>query len=427
MCDSIVALAGETRAGRSLYGKNSDRKGGECQPFVQFPEAFHPPDAALRCTHLEIPQVAETYRVMGHSPWWVWGFEHGVNEHGVAIGNHSVFSKEPIEEEPGLIGMDLVRLGLERGRSAREALEVIASLVERCGQGGAALAPDAGGYHNSFVLADPQEAWHLETSNRHWAARRVGLAAISNHLAIGTDWEIASRDVERFAKDQGFWTGTGRLDFAAAYRHPFVPPHVSEGRQRRADMLLLERRDRHDVASFESILRDHGEGGPVWRDGDASFEEERFFTLCAHSEPAFATTASLVAELPDDRRAPWPVWVGFGTPCAGIFLPVYLHGVLPDALARGGEKPGEDSAWWVFKRLHDAVSADPVRNTPAVREGWASLEERIETDRTTAETKALEATLAGDEDHAAEIVSAFMLRCVTDALARAEALRSALD
>ena len=62
---------------------------------------------------------------MGHSPWWVWGFEHGVNEHAVAIGNHSVFSNEPLEEGPGLIGMDLVRLGLERGRDAREALAIL--------------------------------------------------------------------------------------------------------------------------------------------------------------------------------------------------------------------------------------------------------------------------------------------------------------
>ena len=95
---------------------------------------------------------------MGHSPWWVWGFEHGVNEHGVAIGNQTVFSNEPIEQTPGLIGMDLVRLALERGRDAREALEVIATLIETHGQGGAAFAPDAPGYHNSFLLADPQQS-----------------------------------------------------------------------------------------------------------------------------------------------------------------------------------------------------------------------------------------------------------------------------
>jgi len=80
------------------------------------------------------------------------------DEHGVVIGNLAVFSREAPEEELGLIGMDLVRLGLERGRDAREALEVIAGLIETHGQGGAAMAPGAGGagYHNSFLLADPE-------------------------------------------------------------------------------------------------------------------------------------------------------------------------------------------------------------------------------------------------------------------------------
>ena len=59
---------------------------------------------------------------MGHSPWWVWGLEQGVNQCAVAIGNHTVFSNEALEEQDGLIGMDLVRLGLERGRTAAEAL-----------------------------------------------------------------------------------------------------------------------------------------------------------------------------------------------------------------------------------------------------------------------------------------------------------------
>ena len=110
MCDSVVATGPHTVSGATLFGKNSDRKEGECQPFVQHAAAYHPRGGRVRCTHIEIPQVAETYRVMGHSPWWVWGFEHGINEHGLAIGNQTVFSKEPVEEAEGLIGMDLVRL-----------------------------------------------------------------------------------------------------------------------------------------------------------------------------------------------------------------------------------------------------------------------------------------------------------------------------
>jgi len=79
MCDSLVAVASETAVGCTLFAKNSDRKAEECQPFVQFPASTHPPGSTVRCTHIEIPQVAETYRVMGHSPWWIFGFEHGVN------------------------------------------------------------------------------------------------------------------------------------------------------------------------------------------------------------------------------------------------------------------------------------------------------------------------------------------------------------
>ncbi len=121
MCDSLVALGSHTSLGATLFAKNSDRSLGECQPLLQLPAAIHPRGARLRCTHIEIPQVAESYRVMGHSPWWVWGFEHGVNEYGVAIGNQTVFSKEPVEAEPGLIGMDLVRLGLEVDRDGPRA------------------------------------------------------------------------------------------------------------------------------------------------------------------------------------------------------------------------------------------------------------------------------------------------------------------
>jgi len=427
MCDSVVAVGAETASGRTLYAKNSDRKADECQPFVQHAEAWHPPGARLRCTHVEIPQVPETFRVMGHSPWWVWGFEHGVNDQGVAIGNHTVFSNERIEATPGLIGMDLVRLGLERGRSAREALEVIATLLEAHGQGGAAVAPGAVGYHNSFVLADAKEAWQLETSNRRWCARRVQRAAVSNHLTVGDDWDIASRDIESYAREQGWWQGTARLDVAAAYRRRDVPARVSEYRQGCAARLLEADAGRLDPAAMARILRDHGAGGPVWRDGDATPEEERFFSVCAHSEPIHVTTASLVAELPAEPREPWPVWIGFGAPCTGILLPVYLHGVVPAALARGAEAPDADSAWWRLRALQDAVLADPVRNTPLVREGWRALEQRLETERIAAETDALAALGAGDEDGAANRLGAFMEDAIAAALARADELRTRLS
>jgi secernin len=417
MCDAAVATGAHSASGRALFAKNSDRKEGECQPFVQHPAAFHPRGATVGCTHIAIPEVAETYGVMGHSPWWVWGFEHGVNEHGVAIGNQTVFSREDVELEPGLIGMDLVRLGLERGRTAREAVEVIATLLEAHGQGGPALAPDGAGYHNSFTLADPSEVWLLETSGRRWAAKRADAGALTNHMTLGVDWEIGSRDLETFARAQGWWRDDGRVDVAAAYRNEFVPGRISEGRLRRSCELLAAE-DHHDVASLRRLLRDHGEGGVAPPEG-ATPDDERYFTLCMHSEPIGTTTASMIAELPRDRSVARPVQVGFGTPCTGIFLPVYLDAVLPPELARGGELPSETSAWWVFERLRRAASSDFARHTPQLRKSWAPLEERIEHERRRVEASVAAST---SPEAAEALLGDFMQRTVDGALALARTL-----
>lgn len=426
MGDSVVAVGDETAAGVTLFAKNSDRRADECQPFVQFSEANHPPEAVLDCTHIAIPQVAETYRVMGHSPWWAWGFEHGVNEHAVAIGCQRIFSNEPVDAKAGLIGLDLVRLGLERGRSAREALEIIAGLIELHGQGGPSFSSQAEGDHNAFLLADSAEAWLLETSNRRWAARRCALEGVSNHYSIGSDWEFGSMDLVEFARAAGWWSHNGRLDVAAAYCDGSVTSLSSRGRQRRSRELLNRATGRHEVATFQQLLRDHLDGGAAWFRGSTP-DEERHYTLCAHSEPLHWTTASIVAPLPRERRTPWPIWISFGTPCTGTFLPVYLSGAIPTELARGGEESRRDSAWWTFKRLQDVAGRDPERATPILRAGWAEFEAQVERARRVAEETARGAARVGDRDRAARDVTEFMDWAVAAALARAEWLLDSIQ
>jgi dipeptidase len=403
MCDSIAASGAATRSGRTLFGKNSDRKPGECQPFLHFAEAWHAPGARVRCTHIEIDEVPHSFAVMGHSPWWVWGFEHGVNQHAVAIGNHSVFTNEPLEERAGLIGMDLVRLALERASSARAALDVIVALVAEHGQGGAALAPEGPGYHNSFLIADPREVWVLETSNRRHAARRVELGSCTNQLALGREWDLAS-------------AGVG--DFAGELRNPHIPAQITSGRARRARELLDSGRGAHDLASFSRILRDHDRFGETWRTGTAPADEQHF-TLCAHSDPVHRTTASLLGELPMDRERPWPVFASFGTPCTGLWLPLYLDAPPPAALARGGSCPGMDSAWGSFEALGAAVARDPGPRTRALRAHFAELEAAIESWRAEAEAQAAAELRAGDRDGAAKRLSELMERCADAALASA--------
>lgn len=429
MCDSLVSVGPNSADESTVFAKNSDRHAGECQPLVQQPGAFHPRGAEVHCTHVVIPQVAETYRVLGHSPWWVWGFEHGVNEHGVAIGNHTVFSREPVEDVPGLIGMDLVRLGLERGRDAREALEVIAALIEQHGQGGSSFGPGEAGYHNSFMLADPTQAWVLETSGRRWAGRRVDLEARSNHLALGSNWSIGSRDLESFARLEGWWGGRDRLDVAKAYRNPNVPSDLSEGRLRRSQALLEEGRGKHDAETMIAALRDHGQARLLPPEEGGAPSDDRF-TLCMHAEPVGTTTASLVAALPADRARPWPIWVSFGSPCTGLFMPVYLDGVLPAALARGeAAAPAveDESAWWVFHRLGEAAARDYARAMPRLRARLRELEEIIEGDRSLVEREAAVQSAAGSHGEAARLVTDFMQRMVSRVLEDVNALTAELS
>src|SRR6185369_17160820 len=134
-CDTFVALAPATRAGVTLFAKNSDRPPRESQRIVSLPRRRSAAGQRLRCQWIDVPDVRETAAVLGSQPWWLWGFEHGVNEHRVAIGNETVFAREPLGAQ-GLLGMDLVRLGLERGQSARGALDVMTGLLETHGQGG---------------------------------------------------------------------------------------------------------------------------------------------------------------------------------------------------------------------------------------------------------------------------------------------------
>jgi dipeptidase len=169
------------------------------------------------------------------------------------------------------------------------------------------------------------------------------------------------------------------------------------------------------------MLRDHGAGHSVWSpSGDAA--RDFCSTLCAHSEPISWTTASLVAPLPPDAAQPWPVWVSFGTPCTGIFLPVYLVGVIPATLARGSEYHDPDSAWWAFERLDSAAAVDSARATPVLRAGWAALEQRIEAERVQAEVEAQAEIAADRPQRAAEILTEFMDGSVAAAIERSREL-----
>ena len=221
-CDTLGVHATLSVFRTHMLGKNSDRPVGEAQPLVWYPAADHENSETVDCSGFVIPQAAHTFGVLGFKPYWIWGFEMGANDRGVVIGNEAEFSrdfgKEPSE---GLLGMDLLRLGLERGATAREALDVIAALLERYGQNHNASALKDRRYENSFLIMDEKELWVLETAGRRWCAKRVStFHALGNTYSLGDDFELSSSDLEVHARENGWLLPYEPFSFEKAYSAP---------------------------------------------------------------------------------------------------------------------------------------------------------------------------------------------------------------
>jgi dipeptidase len=138
--------------GHALLAKNSDREPNEAQLLTVVPHKTHG-EPSLRTTYIEVDQVRQTNAVLLCRPFWMWGAEMGINEHGVAIGNEAVFTRGGYGAT-GLTGMDLLRLALERCDNAGSAVEMIIALLEQHGQGGNCGFTKRFFYNNSFLVAD---------------------------------------------------------------------------------------------------------------------------------------------------------------------------------------------------------------------------------------------------------------------------------
>ncbi|CEM11491.1 unnamed protein product [Vitrella brassicaformis CCMP3155] len=340
-CDTFVAV----QRGQVIFGKNSDRPRDEVQNIAFYPAAAHSPDTAVQCTHITLPQAPQTLAVVLSQPAWMWGGEMGANEKGVVIGNEAVWTTEE-DGPPALLGMDLLRLGLERGGSAREALEQITKLLERHGQGGGCAEDDPSwSYHNSFLICDPTEAWVLETAGKWWVAERVKAGEsrnISNDLSIRTNVDLHSDGIHEYAKAHKGWDGEEPFDFKALFggragRIGSDGSDVMCGRGARVKSLLAKH-DPIDFSASASILRDC-KGG-----------------ICMHG--GFSSTAAQISIL-----SPTKPCLHFFTatchPCTSAFKPLFFPSDLrapTDSVTprrrcwASGKQADTDTLWWAHEK-----------------------------------------------------------------------------
>ncbi len=360
MCDSFVALPSATASGTVILAKSADCQVNEAHALVRFPARKHVPGEVFKATHLVVPQAAETYEVILGKSFWTWGAEIGINEYGVAIGNEAVFTTLQSEEESdGLIVIDMLRLGLERGRTAREALEAIAAALEAIGQGGNCELAGNSHFDGSFLIADPHEAWILETAGRQWAAKRVstGIGSISNVLMIGADWDRSS-----------VAPGT---DWASSYSDRSMPPLVGAYERQSCSLNgLAAAQGSITVRTAFNVLRQHGAD---YHPAASTVHRN----ICVHAGNGpylqWQAVGAMAAEMGPDGTIGW--FTATSGTCVSIFKPVFTGVALPDCGLTPSEHFDPGMLWWKHELLHRRAMTDFAHLVPEIRADFDRLED----------------------------------------------------
>ncbi len=357
--DMAVALARATLDGHTYFAHNSNRPRGEAPALVRTVGRDHAPGEKVRATHIQLPQARRTYGVLAGRAGNVPGYQHGVNEKGVAAGCTPIRTRL-LNDGPCLTGPDLVRLALERAGSALQAVEVVTDLIGRYGQG-----PFAGAGEDSpdtaLLLADCREAYVLEATGRHWVLATVGsVRGVSDACILHQDWDRISRGLSDLAIHRGWWPEDGcKLDFARAMGVHAASLAPAMRRWGQATMQLEQHSGTIDAAFLRRLLRLQAE------------------SVCPSEGPPgdIETAASLIVRLGPQPDSMPMAWYAFGPLSASVYLPVLPVADLP---AVYGDDSGAGSALWRFLGVWYDGSRQEPRTRAALLSRLAELQQQLD-------------------------------------------------
>jgi len=369
---------------------------GEFHPHLEYtPAADHKPGDSLAIEKWGgevlgwIPQVEHTYAVVNL-----------MNEHQLVIGETTFDGREELRNPEGLLHYwDLMELALQRARTAREAIAVMADLVDRYGYRATG---------ESISIGDPNEAWILEIIGpgeggdaAEWVAVRVPdgyIAAHANRARIGEfpldDPEncLYSDNVISFAVEKGYYDpGSGvpfRFNDVYCPETPYnlrvcegrvwsifrraapsleLPPDYFRGAKNAERYpLWIKPDDKLSLSDVMALMRDHYEGtefdmtqgvdaGPygspyrwrplTWEVDSVKYCWER--PISTH-QTGFSFVSQSRSWLPDPVGG--TLWYGVDDTYFTCYVPLYCGiNMVPEVFATGElSRFSWESAWWVF-------------------------------------------------------------------------------
>ncbi|MBQ8463382.1 MAG: C69 family dipeptidase [Prevotella sp.] len=275
---------------------------GMFQGLVHYPAAKHPKGTMRKVYDWdtnkyggEILEAEETYNVIGN-----------INEWQLTIGETTFGGREEMVDTTGIIDYgSLIYITLQRAKTAREAIDVMTTLVEQYGYNSEG---------ETFTICDPNEAWIMEmmgcASDRKvekgrtvWVAVRIPDDMICGHANQSriTKFDMKdkanvrySKNVVSYARKMGWFSGKDEdFSYNAAYAAPdfsgrricdarvwsffnryaegmdkYIP--WAEGKDANAEPMPLwvKPSKKLSVADVREAMRDHFENTPFALDGD---------------------------------------------------------------------------------------------------------------------------------------------------------------
>ena len=424
------------------------------------PATDHPADAVREvkdwdtgkplCT---IPQVAHTYNVVGN-----------MNEHQLTIGETTFGGRPELEIGEGIDYGSLIYIALERCKTAREAIKCMTDLVAEYGYASSG---------ETFSIADPNEVWMMELIGKGkvekgavWVATRVPddcIAAHANQARFTTinfkdkeNW-MWSKDVVKFARKQGYYTGKKDEDFnfQEAYApYDFSGLYVCEARvwsffrkfsgdmdkyfdfasgktfvetggKFAGERMPLYIKPNHKVSAQElkNCMRDQYEGTPLditqgpdagpWnsklRYGSLGFKLDSVQYWFERPIATQQTAWSFVAQMRgyESAKAGGILWFGVDDAASTVYVPMYSTITeVPECFKEGNGDMynySPTSAWWTYNIVANWAYTKYSAMMPDIKKVQAAWEDKFN-----AQVEAVDTQVANmDAAHAAEFLTKY--------------------
>lgn len=437
-CTNFIVGKGASADGSVMVTYNDDSYGK--YGFLDFyPAAVHTPGDMRKIISWEdgqyrgeIPEVAQTYNVVGN-----------INEYQVCICETTFGGREELANKDGLIDYgSLIYIALQRSKTAREAINVMTSLVAEygyCSEG------------ESFSICDKNEAWIMEMVGRGagekgalWVAIRIPDDCVAVHANSSRITRfnmkdkknvLYSKDIVSYARKKGWFSGK---DAEFSFRDTFSPeisyrscearcwsfmdkmdhalmeqylPYILRKEGAPTEMPLYIKPDHKvELQEIKRLMRDHYEDTPLaftddlgagawempYRPRPLKYEDskgEKYFNERAIStqQTAFTLVSQLRSWLPDAVGG--VMWFGCDDANMVAYTPVYCcTNKIPECYAKSTASAVDfnmKSAFWLCNLLGNIVYQRYSLIMPDFQKVQQRVEQTIEAEQTAVVEKAL--------------------------------------